>query len=90
MDGRRKAAAGPAAEAVGLRINEGPRRPRSLPFTATYLGDGVVSLPGVGVFARFTRAEVDAATAARLEGDPAWEVRARVTRPAPDAPGGGG
>ncbi|MCO5165417.1 MAG: hypothetical protein M9894_03495 [Planctomycetes bacterium] len=89
MGGRKKAAGGPAAEAVGLRINEGPRRPRSLPFAATYLGEGVVDLPGVGLFARWTRAEVDAATADRLRGDPAWEVRPRVTPPAPDAPAGG-
>ena len=66
----------PAAEAVGFRINEGPTPARPAPFKATYLGEGVVTVPGVGLFTRFTCAGVDAATAARLREDPAWEVRA--------------
>lgn len=65
------------AEGVGFRINEGPRRPRPRPFTLTYLGEGVVAVEGVGVFSRFTTAEVDARTAARHQGDPRWEVRRR-------------
>lgn len=81
--GQKKKVLGAVAEGVGLRLNEGPLRPRSLPFKATYVGDGVVTLEGFGTFARFTRAEVDAATAARLAGDPAW-----VIEPAPGAPGG--
>jgi hypothetical protein len=40
----------------------------------TYLGEGVVAVEGVGVFARFTRAECDAATAKRLENDPRWRI----------------
>lgn len=75
MAGKKKATRGAAAEAVGFRINEGPRRPPRLPFTARYLGDGVVSVEGVGLFSRWTRAEVDADTAARLAKDPCWEVR---------------
>jgi hypothetical protein len=83
MGPRKKAVQGPAAEAIGFRINEGPTRPRPLPFTAMYVGEGVVTVEGVGVFARWTRASVDAATAARLRGDPAWEVT-------PAGPGGRG
>lgn len=93
MAPKRKVARGRVAEGVGFRLNEGPLRPPALPFTAMYLGEGVVTLDGFGTFARFTRAEVDAATAARLEGDPAWELRRRsggplLTEPAPGAPDG--
>lgn len=91
MGEKKEAARGAAAEGVGFRINEGPRRPRRLPFTARYLGDGVVSVEGVGLFTRWTRAEVDAETAARLAADPRWEVAPvaggrEVTGPAPGAP----
>lgn len=78
--GPKRKVRGAVAEGVGFRLNEGPLRPRPLPFTATYLGDGVVTLDGFGTFARFTKAEVDAPTAARLEGDPAWLIA-----PAPGA-----
>lgn len=62
------------AESVSFTINEGPRRPRPRPFTLTYLGEGVVTVEGVGLFARFTKAECDAATAERLGRDPRWRV----------------
>lgn len=70
-------ARGAAAEAVSIRINEGPLRRRSRPFAVTYLGEGVVALDGVGVFAKHVTAEVDAATAAKLSGDPSWRVERR-------------
>ena len=80
--GQKRKVRGAVAEGVGFRLNEGPLRPRALPFTATYLGEGVVTLEGFGTFARFTRGGVDAATAARLAGDPAWEVvETRLRRP---------
>lgn len=72
--GQKKKVLGAVAEGVGLRLNEGPLRPRSLPFRATYLGDGVVTLEGFGTFARHTCAAVDAPTAARLGADPAWVI----------------
>lgn len=65
------------AESVSFTLNEGPRRPRPRPFTLTYLGEGVVSVEGVGLFARFTTAECDEATARRLEHDPRWRVQRR-------------
>lgn len=87
MPPEKKAARGPVAEVVGFRINEGPRPAERAPFRATYLGDGVITVPGVGLFARWTCAGVDAATAARLRTDPLWEVRPdEVTSPAPDGP----
>jgi hypothetical protein len=93
MGAGKKVSRGAAAEAVGFRINEGPRRPRRLPFMARYVGEGVVSVEGVGLFARWTRAEVDADTAARLAQDPRWEIEPSapppgpLTGPAPGAPG---
>lgn len=72
-----KPARGAAAEAVSIHINEGPLRRRARPFVVTYLGESVVNLAGVGVFAKHVTAEVDAATAAKLEGDPAWRVERR-------------
>lgn len=74
MAGDAKAGRGAAAEAIGFRLNEGPVGARPLPFRITYLGDGVVTVPGVGLFSRHTRAGAPADVAARLRADPAWRV----------------
>ncbi len=68
------------AESVSFTLNEGPRRPRPRPFTLTYLGEGVVTVEGVGLFARFTTAECDEVTAKQLEQDPRWRVEPRQRR----------
>lgn len=65
---------GPAAEAVGFRLNEGPPRGRRPTHTLTWLGEGVVEVPGVGVFARDVTAWVSSELAARYAGLPGWRV----------------
>ena len=65
---------GPAAEAVGFRINEGPPQGPRLAHTLTWLGEGVVEVPGVGVFARDVTAWVSPELAARYAGQPGWRV----------------
>lgn len=68
---------GPAAEGITFRINEGPPPRRPEPFSLTYLGEGVVSVRGIGNFAHGTRAAVDAETAARYRDHAEWRVEAR-------------
>ena len=70
-------ARGAAAESVSFRINEGPRARPAKPFTLTYLGEGVVSVPQVGNFTRGTKAEVGAAVARAYEGLADWQVERR-------------
>lgn len=88
MAGGAKAVRGAAAEAIGFRLNEGPVGARPLPFRITYLGDGVVTVPGVGLFSRHTRAGAPADVAARLRPDPAWRVEPEEAAGSGPAPAG--
>lgn len=75
MPAKKRPNRGAAAESVGFRINEGPPRAPRKPFRITYLGDGVATVDGIGLFTRGTSAEATRSQAERYRGLPDWEVQ---------------
>lgn len=76
-----------AVEGVSLRFSFERPRPPLKPFLATYVGDDVAQVDGVGLFQNGTTAEVDREVAAKLRGQPDWFVRERPRPPADDDAG---
>lgn len=77
MSSDRSVQRGVPAEGISWRLGEDRPCAPDLPFRLTYVGEGVVSVPGLGNFARGTTASVNAKVAERYRGLPDWAVEPR-------------
>jgi hypothetical protein len=80
--GKKKSSRAAAIEGVRWYFSEErPPAPRPKPFILTYMGEGVVEVPEVGLFQNGTTAEIGPELAREYEGKDGWLVGRRRVPP---------